>query len=151
MRVLTGIVAAALAATSAAAADLNRPVPPPVAPAAPLAAFHHLLPACSEPAVLKDISRKFTVAEANIIHSGLAIAAIDDVRQTGATDGPSLIDRRYCSGRAWLSNGKTAEVVFLIEGPMLGKYSIGYSVDSCLPSFDPYHVYDGNCLSIRPQ
>ena len=56
---------------------------------------------------------------------------------------------RYCTGTAAFDTGKKSEVVFIIEGPMKGKYGIGWAVESCLPGFDPYRVYDGNCRSIR--
>jgi hypothetical protein len=149
MRVFAGLAAVVLAASSAAAADLVvTPAPYPVAQPH-FALFFHAMPACTEPSVLSEISRKFAVYDANIIHSGLAITAIGGIRETRSSDGPSLVDRRYCTATAQLSNGRTSEVVFLIEGPMLGKYSLGYSIDSCLPAFDPYRVYDANCRSIR--
>jgi hypothetical protein len=148
MRFAAGLTTAMLLVSNAFAADFVAPVaPPPVATHAAL--FQHALPACGEPAVLSKITERFAVYDANVIHSGLAIIGIDDIRQTIVTDGPSLVDRRYCTARAALSNGHTSEVVFLIEGPMLGKYSLGYSVDSCLPAYDPYRVYDANCRAIR--
>ena len=85
-----------------------------------------------------------------MIHSGLAIATIGDVRETRLiVDGPSLIPRRYCDGVAYLSDGRQSEVVYLIEFQG-GFASIHWGVQSCLPAFDPYRVYGAWCRSVRP-
>ena len=140
-----GIIAAACsAAAGASAADFG---PIYVAPSA--AILGHALPPCTEPGVLKDIARKFAYGDARVVRSGLTIVGIDGVRETNYKDGPSLTNVRYCTGTAWFDSGKPSEVVFIIEGPMKGKYAIGWAVESCLPGFDPYRVYDGNCRSIR--
>jgi hypothetical protein len=144
MRILASLVAAGLLTTSAAAADLILVAPRPVAVIA-----HSHMPDCSDAAVLKDIARKFAAQDARIIHSGLAIVGVEGTRQTKFKDGPSLTDVRYCLGVALLSNGRTSEVVYIIEAPMKGPFSLGWAVESCLPPFDPYRVYDGNCRSIR--
>jgi hypothetical protein len=145
MRILAGLVAAALFTSNAVAADLRVYTPPATA----FGGIIHPLPDCTDSAVLGDIAHKFAYQDTHIVHSGLAVVGVDSIRQTRFKDGPSLTDVRYCIGRAWLSNGRTSEVVFIIEGPMKGKYSLGYAVESCLPGFDPFRVYDGNCRSIR--
>jgi len=77
-------------------------------------------------------------------------STMDDLsRIVGVSEDDIVVDVRYCIGRAWLSNGSASEVVYIIEGPMKGLFSIGWAVESCLPPFDPYRVYDGNCRSIR--
>jgi hypothetical protein len=141
MRILAGLLAGAMLATNAAAADLRVYVPPAVV-------VSHV-PDCADPAVLSDIARKFAFQDAVIIHSGLVIVAIDRTRQTRFKGAPSLVDVRYCTGIARLSNGRSSEVVYIIEAPMKGLFSLGWAVESCLPPFDPYRVYDGNCRSIR--
>jgi hypothetical protein len=140
-----GLVAAASsAAASASAADFG-----PIIAAPSAAYFGHALPPCTDPGVLKDIARKFAYGDARVVHSGLTIVGIDGVRETRYKDGPSLTNMRYCTGTASFDSGKQSEVVFIIEGPMKGKYSIGWAVESCLPGLDPYRVYDGDCRSIR--
>src|SRR3954471_6886355 len=146
MRILPGLVVAAVLTSHAIAAALT--VISPRGPAL-FGGVIHPLPECGEPGVLGRVAEKFAYQDAHIIHSGLAIVAFDSIRQTRLKDGPSLTDVRFCVGRAALTNGRTSEVVFIIEGPMKGKYSIGYAVESCLPGFDPFRVYDGNCRSIR--
>jgi hypothetical protein len=145
MRILAGLVGAALLATNAVAADLRIYAPPPTT----FGGIFHPLPECTEAGVLGRVTEKFAYQDAHIIHSGLGIVGFDAIRQTGFKNGPSLTDVRYCVGRAYLTNGRASEVVFIIEGPMKGKYSLGYAVESCLPGFDPFHVYDGDCRSIR--
>jgi hypothetical protein len=145
MRVVAGLVAATLASASALAADVTVVTPP--------AGVHALilthLPQCWDPAVLKDIALRFAHQDAVIVHSGLSIVGFDNTAETKFKGRPSLVDVRYCVGRAWLSNGIASEVVYIIEGPMKGPFSVGWAVESCLPAFDPYRVYDGNCRSIR--
>jgi hypothetical protein len=146
MRILAGCIAAALVSTSALAADVRvyQPLPPRT-----VTLGLHALPDCADPGVLKDVARKFSAQDAVLIKSGLAIVGIERTRQTRFKDGPSLTDVRYCTGVAWLSNGRSSEVVYIIEGPMKGPFSLGWAVESCLPGFDPFRVYDGNCRSIR--
>ena len=147
MRIVAAVVAvlAALATTAAVAADLRVVAPPP----AHTFTLLHPFPECDHPSVLQKVAVKFADQDAVLIHSGLAIVSIDRVVQTRFKDGPSLTYVRFCIGRALLTNGRTSEVVFIVEWPMKGKYSIGYAVESCLPGFDPFRVYDGNCRSIR--
>jgi len=149
MRLLATVVAciAALATGAAVAADLTVVAPPP--PPSHTFTLLHPFPECDEPAVLGRIVRHFSDQDEVLIHSGLRIASIDRIIQTRFKDGPSLTYVRFCIGRALLTDGRTSEVVFIVEWPMKGKYSIGYAVESCLPAFDPFRVYDGNCRSIR--
>ena len=79
-----------------------------------------------------------------------AIQAFDGISQDAVkANGPSWIDRRYCTATAWLSNGKSSEVVYLIEATQ-GFASIGWNVQSCLPGYDRWRIYDAWCRSIRP-
>lgn len=147
-RILTALALSAAMAAPALAADYGTA-------AAPVVGYHHhhhaALPTCDDPAVIARIPEKFAYYDAHVIYSGLAIVQIDRISQSALkAGGPGLIDRRYCNGTAWLSDGRQHEVVYLIEGPKTGFASIGWSVESCLPGFDPYRVYDGRCRSIRP-
>jgi hypothetical protein len=146
-RILTGLILSAALSAPVFAADYGN-TPPAVG-------YHHhfyaALPACDDPSVIARIPEKFAYQDAHITMTGLAITGIDGIREHALrAGGPGLIDRRYCGGTAWLSDGRRSEVVFLIEGPKLGHVSIGWHVESCLPGFDPYRVYDARCRSIRP-
>jgi hypothetical protein len=111
---------------------------------------HHGLPSCDAPSVIATIPERFAYQDANLIGSGIAITGIDRIHEHAVKAGPGLVDRRYCGATAWLSNGRQSEVVYIIEGPKLGFASIGWHVESCLPAYDPYRVYDAWCRSIRP-
>jgi len=145
MRLLAAVVAAfaVFATGGASAADLRVVAPPPTL------TLLHPSPACDQPGVLGKITRKFADQDEVLIHSGLRIVSIDRIAQTRFKDGPSLTYVRFCTGRALLTNGRASEVVFIVEWPMKGKYSIGFAVESCLPGFDPFRVYDGDCRAIR--
>src|SRR3990172_2185630 len=106
LRILTGCLLFAMLAGTADAADYGRQ--PAVAPVHGTG----VLPACAEPAVLARITEKFAYQDARITRAGLAITGIDGIRQRALkAGGPSLTNRRYCGGTAWLSNGRSSEVV----------------------------------------
>ncbi|MCR4282680.1 MAG: hypothetical protein NUV72_06610 [Bauldia sp.] len=147
-RILTGLILATALTAPAFATDYGSTPPPAIG-------YHHhhfaVLPECGDPAVIATIPEKFAYQDARITMTGLAIASIDGIHQHALrAGGPGLIDRRYCGATAWLSNGRRSEIVYLIEGPKVGFASIGWHVESCLPGFDPYRVYDARCRSIRP-
>jgi hypothetical protein len=108
------------------------------------------LPGCESPAVLAKVQSKIAYGSPRVLGYLLTIEQIDGIAQDDIdAHGTSLIDRRYCSATAWLSNGRKSEVVYLIEASQ-GFASIGYNVESCLPSYDRWRVYDEWCRSIRP-
>jgi hypothetical protein len=97
------------------------------------------------------IAQKFAYQDLRITHTGLVIARIDGIQERRLrAASPGFVDRRYCGATAWLSDGGSSELVYLIEGPMLGPFSFRWGVQSCLPAFDPYRVYSANCRAIRP-
>jgi hypothetical protein len=142
-RLITTVLFAASLAGSAAAADYG---------SGPTTYGHpwHALPSCDAPGIAARISEKFSYQDRHIVHSGVAITGIERMRETGAPGWASRIERRHCSATAWLSNGRKAEVVYLIEGPHLGALTVGWHLESCVTGHDPYHVYDAQCRSIRP-
>jgi hypothetical protein len=108
------------------------------------------LPDCAAPSVLAKVRAKVAYGAPRVLGYHLAIEGIDGIYQDDVdVHGASLIDRRYCSATAWLSNGKQSEVVYLIEATQ-GFASIGWNVESCLPGYDRWRVYDAWCRSIRP-
>jgi hypothetical protein len=144
LRNLLAIAFTGALALPAAAADYWYPAPTP-APAYASAD----LPACDSPDVLARVASKAAHPSIRNWDAAVLIGQVDRIRETRmAVAGRSLIDRRYCRGEAWLSNGRKSEVVYLIEAHM-GFASIGYKVESCLPAYDPYRVYGAWCHSIR--
>lgn len=145
-RLFVGLFSLLLFATSAGAGDYY---------GRPKLHYHHefwngALPACDQPDVLGRIAEKFAYADVHILYTGLAIKGFHGVRESAMrAGGPSLIDRRYCKATAIMSNGRRYAVVYLIESGQ-GFASIGWNVESCLPAFDPWRVYDAWCRSIYP-
>lgn len=107
------------------------------------------LPLCSNGAVLAHIEEHAAWAERHTWHRGWVIHGISNVGQTALDPGPSHIDRRYCRGTAWLSNGRKSELVYVIEAGQ-GFASMGWNVEFCLPAYDPWRVYDSWCRAIQP-
>jgi hypothetical protein len=108
------------------------------------------LPDCTSPAVLAKVRAKIAYGAPRVLGYPLGIEQFDGIGETALKAYEvSLIDRRYCSATAWLSNGERSEVVYLIEATQ-GFASIGWNVESCLPGYDPWRVYDAWCRSIRP-
>jgi hypothetical protein len=108
-------------------------------------------PACDEPMVLARIVEKFSYADRRTFHWGVAIAQISSIyeRAPVVTARHSLIARRWCQATATLTNGQHSPIIYLVEAQQ-GFASMGYNVESCLPGFDPWHVYDGWCRAIAP-
>lgn len=108
------------------------------------------LPDCTSPQVLRQVQERVAYGAPRVLGYHLAIESFEGVDEDALkSHGKSLIDRRYCSATAWLSNGTRSEVVYLIEATQ-GFASMGWKVQSCLPGYDPWRVYDGWCRSIRP-
>jgi hypothetical protein len=147
LRTLTGLMALALVAGPAIAADYGGAVVGPTG--VPYQQGHHVLPICDDGSVLSKVAEKQAYYDAHIIGRGIGIANFDAIREVKVdVDGPSLVPRRYCRAIAWLSDGRKSEVVYLIEF-QAGFASIHWGVQSCLPSMDPYRVYGAWCHSIR--
>ncbi|HVZ15151.1 MAG TPA: hypothetical protein VG894_11880 [Bauldia sp.] len=118
----------------------------------PAYGFGSNAPSCSDTLVGAKVIEKFAYQDARIVHSGVTIASLSNPRQTGVgTPWHGRVDRRFCSATAWLTDGHKAEAVYVIEGPYLAAFGLGWHVDSCVAGHDPWRVYDALCRSIRPQ
>ena len=58
------------------------------------------------------------------------------------------IARRYCHATAFLSDGRSRKVWYLIEDG-LGFASFGDNVEFCVSGFDRWMVYNGGCRVLR--
>ena len=108
------------------------------------------LPTCDSNRVLNSVVKKFSYANSRTFHWGVTIDSISEtfeVPEQIVND--SSIGRRYCRGLAWMSDGSRSEVIYLIEARQ-GFASVGWRVQSCLPAYDPWHVYGAWCHSIEP-
>jgi hypothetical protein len=146
-RALLAVSMLVAAAVPAAATDFYLPGTQPIGlPFANDAA----VPACDGAGVLSRIRDRFAGAHSRTWRSGLSISAIEwagDARPGG--EYPSLIGRRFCEASAVISNGERARVYYLIETHQ-GFAGLGARVSFCLPGYDPWHVYDKDCRTVRP-
>ncbi len=111
---------------------------------------YNYLPRCGNGEVLSRVIERAAWAERKTWHRGWIIHSVGKIHETALKDyGPSQIDRRYCSGTAWLTNGERMPVVYVIEAGM-GFAGIGWKVEFCMPPEDPWRVYDAWCKAIRP-
>lgn len=102
-------------------------------------------PDCGNANVNARIVDRFNWAEANTWNRGIDIRSIDgQVERSVEAFGPNPIYRRYCRGRALLSNGRHHTVYYRIERGT-GLAGTGYNVEFCLPGYDRWRVYDGYC------
>lgn len=138
IRSLLALAALLVLATAADAADADLP-PLPVASI------------CDDPRVLHHIAERFAWAEHNTWRTGLEVTDFDQVDfQAGPAAEPiGLVDRAYCRARAYISDGTTEPVYYVIAHP-LGFAGFGSGVEFCLPHYDRWHVYGAACRSLKP-
>lgn len=107
------------------------------------------VPACDQSAVIETIRSKFGTADARVLHTGTALGPVDRIVQdyAGQND-PSPYARRYCVARATFSDGKQTTLYYLVEQDA-GFAGVTWNVDFCLLGYDPWHVHDGRCHTVR--
>jgi hypothetical protein len=146
-RILTSLALAVAAAAPAAAGDFYVRDGRAIGLAF---ASDTAVPACDAAGVLSGIRTRFAWAHSRTWRTGLTIASIDragDARTGG--EYPSLIGRRFCEAGVTISNGARSKVYYLIETHQWFA-GIGAKVTFCLPGYDPWHVYDKACRTVRP-
>ncbi len=124
------------------------------------------LPLCDNPSVFAEIQQRFWQAEQDYWGSGLALLAVDQIRETGyRTTGLDYIPRRYCSAKVYLSNGAATALVYWIGedlgfaggdyfGWLLGGSRTNliqhWGVTFCVSGLDRSLTYGPKCRSARP-
>lgn len=141
---LKTLIAAALLAPAAAL---------PAQAADPIRGVYASQPdACSQQGALSAIRSRF----------GHQVRSVPNLPQVGIDDFYQIrtvrfepfvpdnrpIERRYCHATVALSDGHSRDLWFLIENPM-GFASFGSNVEFCVAGFDRWHVYGGNCRTLR--
>lgn len=107
--------------------------------------------ACVDARVFNRISKRFDHQVRNVPNlPQVGILDFYNVRHTRYEPAyeNSPVERRYCHGVVYLSNGHRSDLWFLIENPM-GFAGIGSNVEFCVSGFDRWHVYGGNCRVLR--
>lgn len=109
---------------------------------------HGSVPTCQQSSVLGDIAGRYRSVQADLWQSGLSIASVARVSETSFQPG-QLLSRRFCYAKVELSNGRPADLFYLIEERQ-GFASIGWGVEFCVAGQDPWRVFDGGCRTMRP-
>lgn len=143
-------IAAAVLATSAMAQPLTVK---PSAPQSVISVFgdHLEARACDDAGILKRIVSKFRHQVTHVLNLPdveiVEFRKVHEHRNYAATENWP-IPRRYCGATADLSDGRSREVWYLIEGGM-GFASLGDNVEFCVSGFDRWYVYNGRCRVLR--
>lgn len=137
-----------LAAAPAAAGSLPAQDVPPAENRYP--PYTGVLPLCSDPDVLAEITWNFGKREAEFWNSDLTIVGFETPVEFGyRSAGLSYIPRRYCRTEALFSDGARRKVVYNI-GEALGFIGIGSGVTWCVEGLDRNHAFSPNCRAAGP-
>lgn len=111
--------------------------------------YDSLLPQCD--AALGIIASRFATKESRFWSSNLQITDFADVRETAlrpwAAD--QAMPRRFCSGKARISDGKWRPVHFVITEDT-GLIGMSWGVDWCVAGYDRNWAYNPGCKIARP-
>lgn len=149
VRVLSGLaIATVLFGAASASAAAPREHDPPAEYRYP--PYTGVLPLCSDPGVLAEVSWSFAGREAEYWSSGLVIEGFETPTEFGyRTNGLSYIPRRYCRAEALFNDGVRRLVVYNI-GEALGFIGLGSGVTWCVQGLDRNHAFSPNCRAAGP-
>lgn len=108
------------------------------------------LPECTAASVQSAVAG--TLARAQLDYSGgRTITGITHIRETGyKVNGISPLARRYCRGKASLSDGSTRSVHYMVE-EHAGFVGVSWNVEACIAPLDKWHIYGAYCSTTRPR
>ena len=136
-----------VASVEAAPAQPLQDAPPAEARLQP---YSGALPDCADAIVIAEIARRFSDRERDYWESGLALEALDAVRETGLRSrGLSFIPRRHCEGLARFNDGRSRKIVYTI-GEGLGFIGLGWGVEWCVDGLDRNHADAPKCAGAGP-
>jgi len=111
--------------------------------------FDSQLPACDNSWALGTIQHRFATKEGRFWNSDLRIESIEQVQEVAFrpwADG--TIPRRFCTGRALISDGKVRTVLYSIieDSGMIGAH---WGVQWCVVGLDRNWAYNPRCKMAR--
>ena len=108
------------------------------------------LPSCDTPAALAKIQARFASKEGRFWNSDLQIVNFDGIREVAFRPwAEGTVPRRFCSGRALISDGRWRPVRYSIieDGGMIGA---SWGVQWCVVGIDRNWAYNPNCRAAGP-
>lgn len=118
--------------------------------AAPEVSPDALVPACSDPAVLAEVEDQFEYGAVDMLKTGVVIEEFSDLVERAyfplSEDRP--IERRYCQGKALISDGLRRTVYYVVSHP-LGFASLTWKAEGCVLGLDRWYIYGADCQSLR--
>lgn len=108
------------------------------------------LPACDAPAALGKIKARFSEKESQFWVSDLQIVDFDRIHETAFRPwAEGAIPRRFCTGRALISDGRWRTVHYSIieDGGMIG---MTWGVQWCVVGIDRNWAYNPGCKLAQP-
>ncbi|MBN9673596.1 cytoplasmic protein [Labrenzia aggregata] len=108
------------------------------------------LPECTAAAVQSAVAGSVARAYAGY-YAGRTIVGIDQIQEVDFdVNRVSPLARRYCRGKASLSDGSLQSVHYLVE-EHAGFVGVSWNVEACLAPLDKWHVYGAHCSTTRPR
>ena len=108
------------------------------------------IPVCNSGWVLHDIRWNFRTKEGRFWNSDLSIVEIGDIKQVAFRPwAEATVPRRWCTGKALVSDGKWRQVNFSIveAGGAIGST---WGVEWCVVGLDRNWAYSPGCKMARP-
>ena len=112
--------------------------------------FDSQLPACDNSWALSTIQSRFGSKESMYWNSSLQIVNFDRIREVAFRPwADATIPRRWCTGRALVSDGQWRTVRYSIveDGGMIGA---SWGVEWCVVGLDRNWAYNPNCKEAAP-
>ncbi|MEO9528766.1 cytoplasmic protein [Roseibium sp.] len=107
------------------------------------------LPVCTAASVKSAVSGAIARARKDY-YGGRTILSLDEISEVGyGQNGVSPVARRYCRGKAGLSDGSFQSVQYMVE-EHAGFVGVGWNVEACLSPLDTWRVYGVGCSTVRP-
>ena len=112
--------------------------------------YHAQLPACDTAFAIFKIQSRFATKERRFWNSDLHIVNIEDIREVAFRPwAEGTIPRRFCSGRALISDGQRRQVRYsIIEDS--GVMGVSWGVQWCVVGIDRNWAYNPNCNAAGP-
>ena len=112
--------------------------------------YERNIPSCDYPGALDRIMGDFSTKEARFWNSGLQIVGFEDIRETAVMPwAAQAIPRRFCSGKALISDGAKHPIYYSIAEDV-GIMGMDFGVNFCVVGLDRSLAYGPACRAAKP-